>query len=77
MRFELLDGVRSMGTFGGVRQAKNAAGCLVTAVGDSVAYWSRRSITRITASGRVPGPTPTDTRSSPVNEPNEPHRSGR
>jgi hypothetical protein len=39
MRFELLEGVKSIGTFGGVRQAKNAAGRLARAVGDSVAYW--------------------------------------
>ena len=41
MRFELLDGVRSMGTFGGVRQAKNAAGRLAGTLLSGVVYqWS-------------------------------------
>src|SRR5688572_16624624 len=39
MRFELLDGVKSMGTFGGVQQAKTSARFLAEAAGDSVGYW--------------------------------------
>jgi len=39
MRFELLDGGRLIGTFGGGHEAKTAARFLAEGAGDSVGYW--------------------------------------
>ena len=39
MRFELLDGGRSVGTFVSVHKAKTAARFLAEGAGDSVGYW--------------------------------------
>ena len=39
MRFELLDGPTSVGTFDSVQKAKNAARHLAERAGDSVGYW--------------------------------------
>jgi hypothetical protein len=76
MQFELLEGVRSIGTFGGVRQAKNAAGRLAKAVGDSVAYWvATFNHTHYGVRSRARAEADRYT-IRPVNEPNEPHRRG-
>ena len=76
MRFELLDGVRSMGTFGGVREAKTAARLLAEATGDSVAYWvATFNHTHYGVRSRARAEADRYT-IRPVNEPNEPHRRG-
>jgi hypothetical protein len=77
MRFELLDGVRSIGTFGGVHQAKTAARFLAKAVGDSVAYWVA-TFNHTHYGVRSRARTEADRYTiRPVNEPNEPQRSCR
>ena len=39
MRFELLDGAKTVGTFDRVNEAKHAARFLAERAGDSVGYW--------------------------------------
>ena len=39
MRFELLDGATSAGTFDRVNEAKHAARSLAERAGDSIGYW--------------------------------------
>ena len=77
MRFELLDGVRSMGTFGGIHEAKATARFLAAAAGDSVGYWVA-TFNHTHYGVRSRARTEADRYTiRPVNEPNEPHRSGR
>ncbi len=72
MRFELLDGVKSIGTFGGVREAKTAARFLAQAVGDSVAYWvATFNHTHYGVRSRARAEADRYT-IRPVNEPNDP-----
>jgi hypothetical protein len=76
MRFELFDGVRSIGTYGGVREAKTAARFLAEAAGDSVGYWVA-TFNHTHYGVRSRARTEADRYTiRPVNEPNEPHRRG-
>jgi hypothetical protein len=72
MRFELLDGVRSMGTFGGIQEAKATARFLAAAAGDSVGYWVA-TFNHTHYGVRSRARTEADRYTiRPVNEPNEP-----
>jgi hypothetical protein len=76
MRFELLDGGRSIGTFGRVNEAKTAARFLAEAAGDSVGYWVatfNHTHYGVRSRARAEGDRYTI---RPVGEPNEPHRRG-
>ena len=76
MRFELLDGVKSMGTFRGVHEAKTSARFLAEAAGDSVGYWVA-TFNHTHYGVRLRARAEADRYTiRPVNEPNEPHRCG-